>query len=243
MLAPCFALGEQAAPWLVDATALRWIGVHYPEQARNQLGATPKQALQQIIEPLWRGFAWSWNAHLPLSLLTDSQLASGALADYQLLLLPARQYLDKAQQQAVLAFEQRGGKVAAITLPQASEKTPAWQSILNETPPPVRVFSAQEKVFHAVFYRVPQGILLALCNDFSWVYTGRTPDAHVHEQPPPPCQDLVIKWDKRLSVLSAHAVLHDQTLDIQSPGQVMVPAFQTLSLILLRLSKTSHEPA
>lgn len=251
MLKPSFALGEQASTWLAKATPLRWLAIHYPETARNQLGTKPMEALRRVIHPTWLAFQAAWEKRWPTGVVMDRQLEAGVPRAYRQLILPAPDLLNAAQQQAVRQFREHGGTVIEMTEGKALHRNPKHRDAmlarlakaLDARPPGLRVETPNNhaQIFHAVFYRLPEGILVALCNDFSWVYTGRSPAAHAHEKPPAPCQDIALTWEEGFVVSQAREVLRDQALPIQA-RRIALPAFQTLSLVLLTQAPVDPNP-
>ena len=228
-----FELGRRVSPYLASTKPVRWAAVHWAEDARNSLAGDEIRQWKEVLYPIYGAYHTLLRTHLPVGIVTDSQLEEGLTDGYQVLFLPAPSKLTPAMESAVASFEARGGLVV--------RQQDSWQwhatdgglkraaaAFLGELTRradsvPVRVLGGPEKM-HAVSFthRDKDQLTIALANDFSWVYTGATPEADQTAEltrVPPPCRDvkiLVRRTEKPSQVFDAvtgHPLTAKQTPD------------------------------
>jgi hypothetical protein len=183
MFEKAFALGKRVSPYFAGTVPVRWSVLHYPEAARDQYVTRPDQAWENVLYPFYGAYLTLLRAHLPVGIITDSQLKEGLLDGYGVLFLPAPASLTPKMQVAVKAFMDRGGKVV--------KQRASWQwhkpgvghekaakaflgEIKSKAPnPPVQAFGGPEKMHSVSFINEKKRrITIALTNDFSWINTG-----------------------------------------------------------------------
>ncbi|MGB7329662.1 MAG: dockerin type I domain-containing protein [Rubripirellula sp.] len=117
-MAEGFALGNAISPHLSRADPIRWAAVLFSENSRNERGLNSRQAWEEVVSPTVGAFQAAQQAHKPVSVLTDGQLARGFANDYQVLFLSNPDELTVPQQVAVQDFVALGGTVI--------ENDPSW---------------------------------------------------------------------------------------------------------------------
>jgi len=189
LFGPAVEMGNRVAPAFAGTRPLRWAAVHFSELARDHYLPDEAAAWKQVLFPVHGAFTALLRAHLPVGIVTDSQLEQGRLDGYRVLFLPAPAHLTGPMRQSVAAFKERGGLVV--------EQQPAWQwhrpgdgmeksssaflSALDAhaAHAPVRA-SGGPKNMHMAAFQTPDGkrLTVSLANDFSWIQT----DTHVKKK-------------------------------------------------------------
>ena len=250
MFAKAFALGARISPYLAETRPVRWAAIHFAEQARDALAPDEIRQWQQVLYPICGAYQTLLRAHLPVGLVTDSQLEEGSLDGYQVLFLPAPGKLTVPMKAAVERFKATGGTVVDQQeswqwhVPQAGQQHAA-KAFLNElagasASVPSRVTGGPEKMHAGYFVHRDTGRLtIALTNDFSWVYTGRPParkDVARLTKAPPPCQDVRILLQRHSQPAKVFDAVSGKRLNAKlSPDglQIAVPDFEYLSLVVV----------
>lgn len=182
---PAVELGNRVAPGFAGARPLRWAAVHFSEYARDHYAGDEAAMWKQVLYPVHGAFNALLRQHLPVGIVTDSQLEQGRLAGYRVIFLPAPQHLTDPMRRVIAAFKQQGGLVV--------EQPPGWQwhrptdgmreasaAFLSAIGPAVRTAPVQATGGHVRMHVVPflrrdgKSLTVALANDFGWVQTGRT---------------------------------------------------------------------
>jgi hypothetical protein len=250
MFDKAFKLGEQVSPYLAGNVPLRWAALHYSEYARDHYVTSPKQAWEKVLYPFYGAYLALLRSHLPVGIITDSQLEEGLLDGYKVLFVLARDKLTDRMQVAVQDFRTNGGLVV--------EQLESWQwhdakggqeraiceflgVIANaEKKAPVRVYGGPEKM-HAVPYITRAGDQLTVClaNDFSWVYTGRKPSKQdLKRKPPLPCAGVTIAlhgYGTPKKVFDAVSGLSLCAKSMEDRIEISVPSFEYMSVIVAEL--------
>ncbi len=183
LFGPAVELGNRVAPAFAGTRPRRWAAVHFSEVARDYYLPDEAQAWKQVLYPVYGAFTTLLRAHLPVGIVTDSQLEQGRLDDYRVLFLPAPRQLTDRMRQAVEAFKRRGGLVV--------EQQAGWEWHRREGGmkegsasflaaigaavrlAPVQAVGGPDKM-HVVPFQSPDGkrLTISLVNDFCWVQTG-----------------------------------------------------------------------
>lgn len=205
MFKKAYALGDKVSPYFAGTVPLRWAALHYSEHARDKYATRVSDAWRRILYPLYGAYLALLRAHLPVGIVTDSQLEEGLLGGYKVLFVPPQEDVTERMRAAVGDFKANGGLVI--------EQRESWQwhdpngghekalqafmaAIGDEAKSaPVEAFGGPEKMHAASFLsRNGKRLTVSLANDFSWVYTGRAVtrdgkqiDLSPYETPPPPC--------------------------------------------------------
>ena len=226
MFAEAFELGDRVSPYLAGSKPARWAALHYAEHARDALAPDQSRQWKQVLYPLYGAYRTLLRAHLPVGVVTDSQLEQGLLDGYCALFLPAADHLTPRMQTALEAFKSRGGSVIEQReswrwhVPDGGLERAASEFMAEISPQlasvPIRVKGGPEKM-HAVGYthRTLDRVTVALANDFSWVHTGGSPNPEETAglaEPPPPCRGV---RRNVVSVLVAHASQHLKPSTVQ----------------------------
>jgi len=250
MFEKAFALGKRVSPYFAGTTPLRWAAVHYAESARDALAPDEIRQWKEVLYPIYGAYRTFLRAHLPVGVITDSQLEEGLLEGYQVLFLPAPEQLTPRMKAVVESFKTRGGTVV--------EQRESWQwhaqdggqqlaatAFMGELSAKadsaaVRVDGGSERM-HSVCYahRKTGRLTIALANDFSWVYTGRVPDpSEVAEltKMPPPCQGVKILVRRNEKPARVFDAVTGETLasEMTSDGlTINVPDFEYMAVIVV----------
>jgi hypothetical protein len=184
LFGPAVEMGNRAAPAFAGTRPLRWAALHFSEFARDHYLPDEAAAWKQVLYPIHGAFTTLLRAHLPVGIVTDSQLEQGRLDGYHVLFLPSPTHLTGPMRQAVAAFKARGGLVV--------EQQPAWEwhqpgdgmkkssaaflaSLKDQiAKAPVQALGGPTNM-HMVAFQSPDGkrLTISLANDFSWVQTGK----------------------------------------------------------------------
>jgi hypothetical protein len=184
LFADAVALGNRVSPAFAGLRPLRWGLVHFSETARDFHLPDEAAAWREVLYPTYGAFTALLRAHLPVGILTDSQLEQGRLDGCGLLFLPSTGRLTPAMRAAVDAFRSRGGCVV--------EQRPDWawhepgafgrvsgaflgEAARSRTRAPVEARGGPEKMHMVAFSGTDGRLTVALVNDFSWVQTGSKP--------------------------------------------------------------------
>ena len=149
--------------------------LHLPDEAA---------AWREVLYPTYGAFTALLRAHLPVGVLTDSQLEQGRLDGCGLLFLPAPDRLTPGMRKAVDTFRASGGCVV--------EQRPAWtwhepgafsrvsEAFLGAAAKataraPVEARGGPARMHMIAFSGAGGRLTVALVNDFSWVRTGAKP--------------------------------------------------------------------
>jgi hypothetical protein len=252
MFKKAFELGGRISPYFAATSPTRWAAIHFAEQARDALAPDESRQWKEVLYPLYGVYRTLLRAHLPVGVVTDSQLEEGRLDGYRVLFLPVADRLTPRMKAAVEAFQSSGGLVI--------EQREGWQwhapdggleraatAFMAEASPqlaaaPVRVTGGPEKM-HAVSFTARAGnrLTVALVNDFSWVYTGQKPDperiAELTETPQP-CRGVTIGIRSDWQPRRVFDAVSGKTLAVESRPQgltIRVPDFDCLSVVVVEL--------
>ena len=222
-----FALGQRLSTLWQQAQPLRWLAIHFPEQARDAYIRQPQIAWEKILQPLHDAYGYLHQRGVPTSIITDSLLEDGFAHRYQALYLPYRNGLSANMDKQIQAFQDQGGRIVE-----------QLASVMDLSP--IRVLSSHQSL-HIGAYLQPQQqrLLILLANAFTWVSLKHPKKAAVSVQTEPaPCRDarLIIRWPNRPTV--ATEILTQQPLPLiqQSQAyQIDIPEFRYLAAISVAL--------
>ncbi len=245
------------APALAGTQPIRWGAVHYSEYARDHYLPDESRAWQQVLYPVYGAFTTLLRSHLPVGIVTDSQLEQGRLDGCHVLFIPAREHLTRRMQEAIVRFTRSGGQVV-YQKPEWHWHDPrggmnrvgkAFIEEINDaiTSAPLAVRGGAPKM-HAVFYtnETKRRVTVALVNDFSWVFTGRTRtrdgrpiadlDARINRPPPPPCKNVQIILRTNRVIRQIRNVVTNQPLTPttdQDGYRIDLPAFRCVAVVTI----------
>ncbi len=252
------ALGNRIAPALARMRPLRWAAVHYSEYARDHYLPDQPLAWRNVLYPVYGAFTTLLRAHLPVGIVTDSQLEQGRLEGTRLLFVPAPEHLTQRMKSAIERFERTGVRVVY----QRTEwrwfepnggMARTGEAFLHEAVDAVQSAPASvqggPKKMHAMYFVNPDQshLTITLVNDFSWVFTGRTRtrDGHpipgieekLNRQPPPPCEGvrILLKTDRQPKSIFELATGHKLQPTATSSGyRIDVPTFDCTAVVHVR---------
>ena len=245
MFKAALAMGDRVSPHLAGTRPVRWAALHYSELARDRHILQPKEAWREVLYPLYGAYQTLLRQHLPVGILTDSQLEEGLLDGYQVLFLPAPDAMTAGMQKAVAQFEARGGTVvrqrADWQWHDAERGQQQAAAALMEclrtavAAAPVQVRGGPERM-HSVVWRRPGGsaLVVALASDFSWVQTGRKHGKDDEATSPAPCRDVVIVLAPGSRPRRAVEAVTGQNLAVgEESGRAVVrlPEFQAMAVV------------
>lgn len=178
MFKSAFELGTKVSPVMAGTKPFRHVAIHYPELSR-QLFSTSEEAWKQVLLPHYESYAMLMEHHMPVSILTDSQLEDGLTDGYKVLILSGEQYLTTKMKDKIVEFKALGGKVidAAVYNWHSAEariqnKTKLYDQ-LSIIPSSLSIVGAKENIQVDYFTKDSGNTLIVNCiNDFSWVWTG-----------------------------------------------------------------------
>lgn len=247
-------LGNRVSPGFAGMRPSQWALVHYPEAARDAMFPDEEKTWKEAMYPMVGAYRTLLREHLPVGVITDSQLEEGMLDGCRVLFLPARR-LTAAMGTAVKAFSDRGGLVITQQpewrwheggrAMEAASK--AFLEAIDEaagSPVEPTVTGGPEKM-HAVFFKSRTGenrLTVALVNDFSWVDIHRPPPGKELpanpgkglEKAPPPCEgvriSLTLDEPPRVTELVSGRTL---TARKASDGyEIAVPTFEAMAVVV-----------
>ena len=253
MFEEAFDLGNKVSKYLAGTVPVRWTALHYPEYARDHYATNPRKAWEKVLYPFYGAYLALLRRHLPVGIVTDSQLEEGLLKGYKVLFLPAPDMLTERMQQVVREFMSQGGLVVEQREswqwydPNGGQRK-AIQLFLEEIAEaskkaPVQVYGGPEKL-HSVPFVARTGNRLTVClaNDFSWVYTGNTPtQADFNRKPPPPCTGVSIMlrgYGALNKVFDAVSGVALSAKNSENGIEISVPTFEYMAVIVVEFSSS-----
>jgi len=111
MFKPAFELGDRVSPYFAGTMPLRWALVHYSEAAKDRYALDGVECWRKVLFPVYGMYLALFRAHLPVGVITDSQLEEGVPGGCRVLLVPAPDDLTDRMRQVVERFEADGGAV------------------------------------------------------------------------------------------------------------------------------------
>jgi hypothetical protein len=153
------------------AQPVLYAGVHWNETARNRR-ADDARRWNDVALPALGGFAACRLAGIPVSVVTDMALETGALDGVRVLLVADPTDLSAQQRERAAAFQAAGGAVISLTGPDWTRFDEATAEILRKVAPlragsPLLV-EADSSVHYGAFERNGR-LAVALCGDFTRV--------------------------------------------------------------------------
>lgn len=250
MFKPAFDLGRRVSPAFADARPTRWAVIHFPEAARDALAPDESRQWKEVLYPVYGAYRTLLRAHLPVGIITDSQLEEGRFDGARVLFLPAPESLTPRMRDAVRRAAANGVRVV--------EQRDAWQwhvpdggasragaELMDAVRPSldtvqIRVSGGPEKM-HAVCFTHHHldRTTVALTNDFSWVYTGAAPEPdRIPEltRPPLPCRDvkLLVRREGRPRRVFESVSGKELTAVAGDDGWIIkVPEFEHMSVVMV----------
>ena len=246
-LEAAFALGNAVSPHMAGTRLVRWAAIHFSERIRDARGSDHTRAWREVLWPLVGAYQVFTEGGVPVGIVTDQQLADGALDGYAVLVLPNPSELTVPQQRALDAFTRGGGIVIG--------NDPAWpwsdpaqgdaafaafrRLVLRRMMfAPVRVIGGPKGRYGVAFY-TPTRLVVAVTNDFSWVQIRWTPDTI--NAAPRPAVGVRIAWRKgqrfpERPPLRAVEAVSGKTLEVEESDrelQVRLPSFRFMALLVV----------
>ncbi len=256
---PALALGRAVGDALAGARAERRILVHVPAGAGARRSGDETRIWREALAPLHGAWTTLVRARAAVGIVTDGQLADGsfrtsAAGTAPALVLPASDALDEAARRAVASFEDGGGVVVRLNArdwlaPDAVASSRA--ALLSQlagplAASPLSVRGGPERL-HAVSF-VDRGgdRVVALANDFGWVWADRRTlpgGAAVRLPPgidvvPPDASGVRVELRTPLAPLEVRDVLTGVELPWTRAGELVrieVPEFRALAVLRIRL--------
>jgi hypothetical protein len=256
MFAKAFALGDKVSPYFAGSRPLRWAAIHYSEHARDRYATRVSEAWRRILYPTYGAYLALLRAHLPVGIVTDSQLEEGLLDGYKVLFVPPQEEVTERMRHVVEDFKANGGLVIEQQeswqwhAPDGGQQRAiqAFMAAIGDAAKsaPVQASGGPEKM-HAVSFLSSdeERLTVSLANDFSWVYTGRAVtrdgqkiDLSPYETPPPPCEGVQVAVrgfgtpKKVLDAVSGQELQAKQTPD---GIEIAVPDFEYMAVLVVEL--------
>ena len=258
------ALGNRLAPAFAGMRPMRWALVHYSEYARDHDLPDEPAAWRHVLYPVYGAFTTLFRHHLPVGIITDSQLEQGLSAHTKVLFIPSPKRLTDRMRSAVDRFERAGGRVVY--------QRPNWRwherdggmeragrGLLSELEPsvgsaPLFVKGGPTRM-HSVFFANGDAsrLTVALVNDFSWVFTGRRHrrdgrpipgmEARLNRKPPPPCRGVRVFLRSALRPKEIRELATGRPLEpVAVPGgyRIDVPTFDCVAVLHVRFERTER---
>ncbi|HPA17281.1 MAG TPA: hypothetical protein PLU30_06005 [Verrucomicrobiae bacterium] len=180
LFADAVSLGNRVSPAFAGMRPLRWGLVHFSEWARDYYLPDEAEAWRKVLFPTYGAFAAMLRSHLPVGIITDSQLEQGRLDGCGALFLPAPDRLSEGMRRSVEAFRERGGVVVeqreawrwhepGSTAAAGRDFISALGAAIGHAPV---VAAGGETKMQMVAFSGGGRLTVALVNDFSWVQTG-----------------------------------------------------------------------
>jgi hypothetical protein len=198
---PAFELGDRVSPYFHRTKPLRWAAVHYSEFAKDKYELDGPACWRRVLFPVYGAYLALFRAHLPVGIITDSQLEEGLLDGYRVLFVPAPDDLTDSMRQVVEDFEAGGGVVIRQRedwlwhdLEGLDAAAEAFIGALGDEPGEAPVQASGGPVnMHVDSFLSPDGnrLTVSLANEFTWLHTGRNPPAPEDlPKPPPDCEGV-----------------------------------------------------
>ena len=177
-------LGNRVSPAFAGLRPMHWALVHYAEAARDADITSAVALWRNNLWPMLGAYKALLRDHLPVAVITDSQLEQGMFDGCRLLFLPRPELLTEHMRASIARFKTAGGVVI--------ENTPEWhwhdpgaghaqaldgfrqQIAAAAVTAPVQVTGGPEIMQSAVFTnRDGTRVTVAIVNDYRWVFTGQ----------------------------------------------------------------------
>jgi len=224
------ALGNRLSDHLGGARPLRWVALHVPGRARDRLAPDVAAWWREGCAPLYEAFGALLRRRLPVGLVSDCQLAEGALDGYQALFLPSPADLTGEMRASVERFRDGGGRV--VESGDVNELLFAVEPLRAELP--LEVVGGSEGM-HAITYRPARGdgVILALVNDFAGV---RTVGATGKATATPVCEGVRVRFRSQVRptrILEAVSGVELVPTPTEGGFEVSLPPFPVAALVVL----------
>lgn len=242
--AAAFALGDRVSPYLHRTKPLRWAAVHYSEVAKDHYALDGPECWRQVLFPVYGAYLALFREHLPVGIVTDSQLEEGLPHGLRVLFVPAPDLLTERMKQVVGDFAAAGGVVIEQREEWAWDDPEGLQAaasgllaMLGDEPgkAPVQAFGGPLNM-HVDSFLSPDGdrLTVALANEFTWVHTGHNPP-EVLPEPPPDCEGVSVEIRGRgtpTRVFEAVSGAELACAPIAEGVRVTVPSFSYLAVLV-----------
>ena len=243
---PAFELGNRVSPYFRRTRPLRWAAIHYSEFAKDRYELNGPECWRRVLFPVYGAYLTLFRAHLPVGVITDSQLEEGLLDGYRVLFLPAPEHLTDRMRRVVDNFEAAGGLVirqreewawhdpAGLDAAVAGMMAALGDEVARA---PVQA-SGGPPDMHVDSFVSPDGkrLTVSLSNEFTWLHTGRNPPAPEDlPKPPPDCEGVSVAIRGRgVPVRVFDAVTGDelQFRRIDGGVRVRIPTFGWMAVVV-----------
>jgi hypothetical protein len=223
------ALGDRIAPAVAGRRPVAWVGVHFPEGARNGRMADPDEAYRTTVLPALRAYEVLLRSRIPVRWVTDEALARGEVGDLKLLVLPDSSDLTGEQAHAVVRFRTAGGQVIGGGGTSLSRALAELGKVVTGGPP----------TLHVGYFRASRGdrTTILVTPDFSWVRpdnrrgrrAGRT-------EPPPLITGVVLHLPGEPPPEGIRELATGQDLEVartERGYEVRLPPFRFLAVVVI----------
>lgn len=245
VLEPAFSMAEKVSPWLAGTKPFTWIGVHFSEIAKEHYATRPGAVLEHVVYPVYGVYSALLEQRIPVGVVMDHQLHNPVALQETVHALALTSAVD-----AQTLMREEIGNVRSRGLPVLDSAVGRnWNSakqfvetkrgflrdirhIMEEFP--IKVLGGPAGMQAHYFLEAESDrLIIALCNDFAWVETGR------QAQTRPGSVVLCIGVSllvARFRLKEAYSVLDDQQILVenrQDKQEISVPPFVYMSVIVL----------
>ena len=253
MFRKAFELGDRVSPYFARRMPMRWAAVHYSEYARDKYILDESEKWKKVLYPVYGPYCALLRAHLPVGIVTDSQLEEGLLEGCRLLFVSAPTHLTRRMREVITEFKAKGGMVV--------EQRASWQwhdpnggqegaiagfmrAIDAEAQrAPVQAWGGPEKMHVVPFATADhKGLTISFANDFSWVYTGRKRtrdgkkiDLSPYLTPPAACKGVKVVIRSQRPPKRAFEAVSGKALELRACKggvEVTVPDFEYMAVVV-----------
>ena len=249
MFQDAFSLGNKISHYFTNFTSYNFTAIHYSETARDQYATRPQMALKYVIYPVYGAFSILLRKRIPVSFVTDSQLEEGKLEGVKVLFVPCRDGLSLPMIEKIDEFVENGGVVLHNIKNWEWHKSKgceeAKKQFLSQIEPALAKLQVQvlggPKKMHVATYVSPdrKSLTISLCNDFSWVHTGRKkPVKKTFE--PSKCSGVSCRVSGIGELRSAFDAVSGKELswiDEGSTTSINLPDFQFMAVLVLKFKE------
>lgn len=241
--------GNTVSPAFENAKPLRWLLIHFNEQALEKNIGTSEDGWINYLSPMYGSFFSAQQQRVPIGIITDSQIKQGFFQDAKVLFLPNSSEISSELQTKISEFEAAGG----IVISQDSEwiwhnsdenfnqANATFKTLLdNIEARPFMKSSLGSSFFHSNYFikeeQTTTTYLASYSNNLEWVTVGAKEQTNGNT-PPNPVSGITLTVESDKIPLSVTDVVTSKSITYTiANGKLTleVPTFQEAALVQVK---------